>query len=74
MADLVDRAQAREEELREEALGRARAALRAVAVATDCLDCGGRIPAARRRAVPGCERCVYCQVEHERRARLQERT
>lgn len=25
-----------------------------------CLDCGRKIPEARRQAVPGCERCVAC--------------
>lgn len=74
MVDIVDRAQAREEELRQEALDRVLRQGRAAAVPRDCVDCGGRIPAARRRAVPNCERCVYCQVEFERRARLQERT
>lgn len=74
MVDIVDRAQMREEELRQEALDRARQHFRAAAAPRDCVDCGGRIPAARRRAVPHCERCVYCQVEFERRARLQERT
>ena len=74
MADIVDRAQAREEELRQEALDRVLRQARSAAVPRDCVDCGGRIPAARRRAVPGCERCVHCQVDYERRARLQERT
>lgn len=74
MVDIVDRAQAREEELRQEALDRVLRQGRAAAVPRDCVDCGGRIPAPRRRAVPNCERCVYCQVEFERRARLQERT
>ena len=28
-----------------------------------CEDCGGEIPEARRRAVPGVRRCVGCQAE-----------
>lgn len=28
---------------------------------TECEDCGGTIPEARRRAVPGVRRCVPCQ-------------
>ena len=32
-----------------------------------CEDCGGEIPAARRKAVPGCTRCVGCQKEAEGR-------
>jgi phage/conjugal plasmid C-4 type zinc finger TraR family protein len=29
--------------------------------ATDCIDCGDPIPKARRKAVPGVQRCVPCQ-------------
>ena len=32
----------------------------------DCIDCGAPIPAARRAAVSGCERCVFCQERWER--------
>ena len=32
---------------------------------TCCVDCGEEIPVARRHAVPGCRRCVACQMEHE---------
>lgn len=28
---------------------------------TECEDCGEAIPEARRKAVPGCTRCVDCQ-------------
>lgn len=27
----------------------------------DCLDCGDKIPLARRKAVRGCRRCIQCQ-------------
>ncbi|MFH1027804.1 MAG: TraR/DksA C4-type zinc finger protein [Pseudomonadota bacterium] len=30
-----------------------------------CEDCGEMIPEARRRAVPGCKRCLSCQTEFE---------
>jgi len=33
--------------------------------ATHCEDCGDEIPEARRRAVPGCRRCIDCQTFHE---------
>ena len=33
---------------------------------THCEDCGGEIPAARRRAVPGVRRCVACQAEADK--------
>lgn len=29
---------------------------------TDCLDCGDEIPEARRKAQPGCHRCIECQT------------
>jgi phage/conjugal plasmid C-4 type zinc finger TraR family protein len=31
-----------------------------------CEECGAPIPAARRRAVSGCTRCVGCQENFER--------
>ena len=31
-----------------------------------CNECGGRIPDARRDAVPGCVRCARCQELFER--------
>ena len=31
----------------------------------ECLDCGGRIDAARQAAVPGCTRCIDCQAKFE---------
>jgi phage/conjugal plasmid C-4 type zinc finger TraR family protein len=34
--------------------------------AMECEDCGEKIPEARRRAVPGCVRCVLCQAEFEK--------
>jgi phage/conjugal plasmid C-4 type zinc finger TraR family protein len=74
MVDIVDRAQAREAELLEDALARARGPLAAAAASrVHCQDCDGPIPAARRRAVPGCTTCVDCQDARERRAK-QERT
>ena len=37
--------------------------------ATECQDCGEPIPEARRRAVPGCLFCIFCQERRERRNR-----
>lgn len=34
--------------------------------AEECEDCGHEIPVARRRAAPGCRRCVACQQRYER--------
>ena len=64
--DDVDRAQAREQELREDALNDVRRkAHGGGAGAVECRGCGCRIPAARRRAVPGVELCVDCQAYNE---------
>lgn len=30
-----------------------------------CEDCGEPIPEARRKAMPGCRRCIDCQTLHE---------
>lgn len=34
-----------------------------------CIQCGAEIPEARRIAVPGCKRCLACQIDFERRNR-----
>ena len=34
-----------------------------------CIDCDGRIEAARLAILPGAARCVNCQAKHERRRR-----
>lgn len=33
---------------------------------SDCIDCGEDIPEGRRKAVPGCVRCVKCEADLER--------
>ena len=75
MSDDVDRAQAREEELLQDALARqtrrARAA-QGLPAAEFCGEhlqdwgCGEPIAAARRAAVPGCQLCVACQWQQEK--------
>jgi phage/conjugal plasmid C-4 type zinc finger TraR family protein len=30
-----------------------------------CCICGGKIPEARRKAAPGCTKCISCQAEFE---------
>jgi phage/conjugal plasmid C-4 type zinc finger TraR family protein len=37
---------------------------------TVCEDCGEEIPEKRRRAVPGCRRCIDCQEKLENRRPL----
>lgn len=71
MTDAIDRACEREHEMLADALvEQARRAGLAGKTSADsartCEDCGGPIPAARRRAVPGCLLCVECQAAHER--------
>lgn len=68
--DDIDRAQAREQELRDDALAEhslrmARSADRH-AGAKFCDDCGDPIPEPRQRVVPGVTRCVECEGWHER--------
>ena len=46
---------------------RARAAMRAGAGETHCVECGDEIPKARRRAVPGVLTCIGCQAARDRR-------
>ena len=72
MTDFFDRAQARELQLREDALrDQARRAGLAGKTgddsATECIDCDALIPEARRWAVPGCQRCVECASVQERK-------
>jgi phage/conjugal plasmid C-4 type zinc finger TraR family protein len=47
----------------DDAVARARRALRKGESLTHCEDCGEDIPEARRRAVPGVRRCIACQSE-----------
>lgn len=64
MADEIDRAQQRDEYFRDLAIeehyrrGIRNAGRLGVG---ECVDCGADIPEARRKAVPGCTRCVTCQ-------------
>ncbi len=64
MTDVFDRAQEREEQMRQDAL--AEQARRARPVAGDsalvCVTCEESIPEARRQAVPGVQTCIECQT------------
>lgn len=68
LSDIIDRAQEREEEMRQDALAdRARQAQTTAGdSATVCAMCGEDIPEARREAVPGVQTCVECQSDLER--------
>ena len=68
MSDDTDRAQAREEEMRSDAL--AEHARRAdghagLSSAVECAMCGEAIPEARRRILPGVQTCIECQRDIE---------
>lgn len=74
MTDIFDRATEIEEAQREDALQEQarRAGLDGKTVAdsaTHCVVCDTRIPAARRRAVPGVQTCIDCQSDLERAVR-----
>ncbi len=61
MADQIDQAQERQAEHTRAALERAAANRPTGPSLERCEDCGERIPAKRRYAVPGCTRCISCQ-------------
>ena len=66
MPEIIDQANELEELQREAAIARHRINHSAVS-ATHCCDCGEDIPARRREAVAGYQRCAECQeVEEER--------
>lgn len=71
MTDDIDRAQAREQQLRDDALAEHhhRAGIRPAHSLEFCAECGCRIPDERRAAVPGCRLCVDCQEIDEMMAR-----
>ncbi len=67
MPDVADIAQEISERLLEYALGERfrRSRLRSASTSTECIDCDEEIPVDRRRAMPGCSRCITCQEEFE---------
>lgn len=73
MTDDIDRAQAREAEILQDALrDQARRAGLAGKTAADSAHrcrtpgCGIQIPEQRRQAFPGCQFCVACQARREK--------
>lgn len=64
--DIIDRAQHREQQVRNDAIARARMALAAGPGRMYCLACEDPIPEARRAAMPGVCYCVDCQKELEK--------
>jgi phage/conjugal plasmid C-4 type zinc finger TraR family protein len=69
MTDIIDLAQAREEQLRADALaecGRKASAAAPLPWPRDCGDCGDPIPADRAEVLPNAELCRPCQTRRER--------
>lgn len=65
MTDIIDKTQENEEIFLAEALYKARPSETAADSLYECDDCGATIPEARRQAVKGCTRCVFCQEYFE---------
>jgi phage/conjugal plasmid C-4 type zinc finger TraR family protein len=63
----MDRAQAREEEMRGDAINEHRRRHPTYAdSARECRVCDEAIPEARRKALPGVNTCIECQADLER--------
>lgn len=80
MTDVSDQATELEESMREQAVARQRAAsdLKRAAsantpAAEDCTECGDPIPLKRRKAAPGCTRCIKCEQTDEALRKLGKR-
>lgn len=67
--DDIDLAQQFEEMHRENALSKHRAKPAGLVSMHECIDCGEPISEYRRRAAPGCLRCVQCQERYELKVR-----
>lgn len=68
MPDDIDRAQEREQQMRQSALDEQKWLMQRAAEREPviyCAVCDEEIPAARRRAVPGVQTCIECQRDLE---------
>jgi len=52
--------------LSENAVARVRAGLSTGPSLSHCVDCAEEIPVARRKAIAGISRCIFCQTAAER--------
>jgi len=66
MADQIDQAQQFADAHLQDSLARVAAERPTGPSLERCEDCGERIPERRRRAMPGCTRCIACQEEAEK--------
>lgn len=62
MPDDFDRAQEINDQFLDDALAEQQRRLPRGKSLTECEDCGEPIPEARRKAAPGCRRCIECQT------------
>ena len=70
MADQFDLAQELDARYRAQAIeDQARRSAVGGITRSHCIDCGDEIPEARRRARPGCIRCIQCAEMFEARER-----
>lgn len=67
MTDIFDRAQELEQRQRDAALAAFAANIAHGTSYSHCEDCSEPIPDARRKAAPGCTRCIDCQSRREPR-------
>lgn len=70
MVDIVDRAQAHEQQLNEDALKKVQQRLVGQQPSESCRGCGDDIDAERRAAQPNASRCVECEERRERQSRM----
>lgn len=72
MTDVFDRGQAREQEMRDDAIAEFKRAHPANAAdsAIHCHWCDEPIPDGRRIAVPGVQTCIACQMQFEKEQRV----
>ena len=65
MADEADMAQVKTDQLLNANIAACRSNLQGDSGREECIDCEEIIPSGRRKAVPGCERCIECQADFE---------
>lgn len=65
MPDEMDQVQNQIEQFQQQALADATREVSQLPSRFDCQDCEEPIPESRRKAQPGCKRCVTCQDDFE---------
>lgn len=64
--EIIEQSQVYQERFNQLALQRQLDSMPKGESATECENCGDDIPEDRRKAYPGCKRCISCQQQHER--------